>query len=70
MSLLREGSFVRPEVGIGPRYRISPRTGGDVGATLWAFPGTVLPLVGVLGLVIAVLGALLATRSLMSSLTV
>ena len=42
--------------------------GGDVGATLWAFPGTVLPLVGVLGLVIAVLGALVATRSLMRSL--
>ena len=44
--------------------------GGDVGAALRAFPGVVLPLVGVLGLVVAVLGALLATRSLMSSLTV
>lgn len=44
--------------------------GGDIGATLWAFPGMVLLLVGVLGLAVAVLGALLATRSLMSSLTV
>lgn len=43
---------------------------GDVGAALWAFPWTVLPLVGAFGLAVAVLGALLATRSLMSSLTV
>lgn len=44
--------------------------GGDIGAALWAFPWVVLPSVGVFGLLVAVLGALLATRSLMRSIAV
>lgn len=37
--------------------------GGDLGATIWAFPGPVLLLIGLFGLLLAVGGALTATRA-------
>lgn len=37
--------------------------GGDVGATLWAFPTAILLLIGLLGLLLAVGGALTATKA-------
>ena len=37
--------------------------GGDVGAALWAFPTALLLLIGLLGLLLAVGGALTATRA-------
>lgn len=38
-------------------------SGGDVGATLWAFPTATLLLIGIFGLALAVGGALVATRA-------
>ncbi|GAA1454808.1 FtsX-like permease family protein [Nocardiopsis tropica] len=43
--------------------------GGDVDATLWAFPSTVLLLIGAFGLVLAVAGGLTATRSVLKAVT-
>lgn len=43
--------------------------GGDINATLWAFPSTVLLLIGAFGLILAVLGGLTATRSVLKVVT-